>query len=115
MVDKCADCHKHHAESYRDSFHGKATKLGLGVAATCASCHTPHDMRHAKDPLSSVNPAHLKATCQQCHEGANDAFKAYAEANQIDLIVMSTHGRTGVQRLVMGSVAFMMFVSLRQR
>lgn len=29
----------------------------------------------------------------------------YAEANHIDLIVMSTHGRTGVQRWVMGSVA----------
>ncbi|MFN8493792.1 MAG: universal stress protein [Caldilineaceae bacterium] len=29
----------------------------------------------------------------------------YAEANGVDLIVMSTHGRAGVQRWVMGSVA----------
>ena len=30
---------------------------------------------------------------------------AYAEANEIDLIVMATHGRTGINRLVHGSVA----------
>lgn len=29
----------------------------------------------------------------------------YAEVNGVDLIVMSTHGRTGIQRWVMGSVA----------
>lgn len=29
----------------------------------------------------------------------------FAKANQIDLIVMSTHGRTGVRKLVAGSVA----------
>jgi cytochrome b subunit of formate dehydrogenase len=82
MVSKCEKCHAEQSRSYRDSFHGKATKLGLGVAATCASCHTPHDMRHAKDPLASVNPAHLKATCQQCHEGANDAFIQFLPHNE---------------------------------
>ncbi len=29
----------------------------------------------------------------------------YAKANQIDLIIMSTHGHTGMRRLVTGSVA----------
>ncbi|HET6453423.1 MAG TPA: universal stress protein [Armatimonadota bacterium] len=29
----------------------------------------------------------------------------YAHLNQVDLIVMSTHGRSGIQRLVYGSVA----------
>lgn len=34
-----------------------------------------------------------------------DGILAYAKENQIDLIVMSTHGRTGLARLVFGSVA----------
>lgn len=34
-----------------------------------------------------------------------DAIIEYADANQIDLIVIPTHGRTGFRRLVMGSVA----------
>jgi nucleotide-binding universal stress UspA family protein len=34
-----------------------------------------------------------------------DSILAYAVENAIDLIVMSTHGRTGLARLVFGSVA----------
>jgi nucleotide-binding universal stress UspA family protein len=34
-----------------------------------------------------------------------DAILAYAQEHQTDLIVMSTHGRTGLARLVFGSVA----------
>lgn len=34
-----------------------------------------------------------------------DSILAYAHENQIDMIVMSTHGRTGLARLVFGSVA----------
>lgn len=36
---------------------------------------------------------------------AADRIVDYAEAHAVDLIVMSTHGRTGVQRWLMGSVA----------
>jgi nucleotide-binding universal stress UspA family protein len=36
---------------------------------------------------------------------AADRIVDYAQAHDIDLIVMSTHGRTGVQRWLMGSVA----------
>jgi cytochrome b subunit of formate dehydrogenase len=74
MVSNCEKCHPAQSKSYRNSFHGKATKLGFGLAATCADCHTPHEMLHAKDPRSSVNPANLKATCERCHKGANDNF-----------------------------------------
>jgi cytochrome b subunit of formate dehydrogenase len=74
MVKNCEKCHESQSASYRHSFHGKATNLGFGLAAACADCHTPHEMLAAKDPRSSVNPAHLKATCEQCHPGANDGF-----------------------------------------
>ena len=35
----------------------------------------------------------------------SDAITAYAKSAQIDLIVMGTHGRTGVSHMLVGSVA----------
>jgi cytochrome b subunit of formate dehydrogenase/nitrate/TMAO reductase-like tetraheme cytochrome c subunit len=74
MADKCGECHEEQASTYRDSFHGKATRLGFTVAATCADCHTPHEMLPQKDPNSSVNAAHLESTCNRCHPNANAGF-----------------------------------------
>lgn len=34
-----------------------------------------------------------------------EVINRYAETNDIDMVVMGTHGRSGVDRLVMGSVA----------
>lgn len=39
------------------------------------------------------------------HPSAAGGIRAYAEEQEVDLIVMGTHGRRGVERLVMGSVA----------
>ena len=35
----------------------------------------------------------------------DQAVADYAEENDVDLIVLSTHGRSGVRRLLLGSVA----------
>jgi nucleotide-binding universal stress UspA family protein len=37
--------------------------------------------------------------------GVADAILEFAEANRIDLIAMCTHGRTGLARWTLGSVA----------
>jgi cytochrome b subunit of formate dehydrogenase len=74
MADKCGECHPSQAVSYRDSFHGKATRLGLEVAATCADCHTPHEMLPASDPKSSVHPANVGDTCAKCHGAVSASF-----------------------------------------
>ena len=43
-------------ENYSESIHGEAVlKKGLIVAATCASCHTPHNILPHTDPNSSIN------------------------------------------------------------
>jgi predicted CXXCH cytochrome family protein len=39
-------------------------------SAVCTDCHGVHDIRATNDPLSSVNPANLLATCQKCHPDA---------------------------------------------
>jgi predicted CXXCH cytochrome family protein len=73
MSDTCATCHTQRGGTYRDSFHGQATRLGF-PAATCASCHTPHDMQPADNPRSSVNPKNLAKTCAACHEAVSASF-----------------------------------------
>jgi len=55
-------------ENYSESIHGEAVlKKGLVVAATCASCHTPHNILPHTDPKSSINRRNIAATCTKCH------------------------------------------------
>ncbi len=71
---KCGTCHEELWETYLETYHGKVTNLGFGLTAKCSDCHTPHDMRPASDPASSVFPTNLVSTCAKCHEGANQNF-----------------------------------------
>jgi len=74
----CGNCHAALYESFHDSFHGKAGALGYTAVAMCADCHTPHHNLKPSDPNSSVNPAHLAATCGKCHAGeVNAAFLTF--------------------------------------
>ncbi len=80
----CGKCHKegspvqlqrnipenHILENYSESIHGEGLlKKGLIVAATCASCHTPHLILPHTDPRSSIARKNIAATCTQCHMG----------------------------------------------
>ena len=38
------------------------------------------------------------------HHGAADAILDYAQNNKVDLIIMSTHGRSGISRWAFGSI-----------
>ncbi len=66
--------------SYLDDFHGRTVNLfrekgGLSSnKAVCFDCHGIHNIRSVDDPLSSVYPDNLQATCQQCHEDATIRF-----------------------------------------
>lgn len=77
VVRECGACHERLIETYFETYHGKATELGYGIAAKCSDCHTAHAMLPADDTLSSVHPANLVETCGQCHEGANANFVQY--------------------------------------
>lgn len=65
--NECGTCHAKVYQSFHDSFHGKAGALGFTAVAICSDCHTPHHNLPPGDPRSSVNPAHLAATCGKCH------------------------------------------------
>ena len=85
IPDMCARCHADAAfmrrynpairvdqlAEYRTSVHGRrlAEQKDLKVA-TCASCHSPHSIRPASDPQSSVHPTRVVDTCGGCHANA---------------------------------------------
>ena len=51
-------------------------------------------------PRSGVQPE-----CRVHEGGVTDSILSFAAAQKVDLIVMGTHGRTGLSRVLMGSVA----------
>ena len=89
VPDLCGRCHREGEKAarrltaaedqivrnYTNSTHGKGLlESGLVVTATCTSCHTAHQPLPARDPNSSVNPAHIADTCGKCHEGIEKTF-----------------------------------------
>ncbi len=86
IVQLCSNCHASvtltknndlsvgFAESYKESYHGLATRSGSTTAANCGSCHGNHNIRNSSDPLSSINKNNLPETCGKCHPGATKTF-----------------------------------------
>lgn len=66
-------------------------------------------VRNAKHQLPLVAqhfvPEQLGATCLVRNGRAADVIVETAEKNRVDLIVLSTHGHTGLERLLLGSTA----------
>ena len=84
--DVCSRCHASErmntkynlpadrVKTFFDSYHGLASSYGSTLAANCASCHGYHKILASSDPASTINAAHLVATCGKCHPGANEKF-----------------------------------------
>lgn len=53
--------------AYAQSVHGQGTARGLAAAASCADCHSVHDLKSAADPESRIHPLNVATTCGQCH------------------------------------------------
>ena len=65
-------------ETYFESYHGKNMRLGYPEkVAGCADCHSSHNILPQKDTNSTVNAAHIAATCKQCHADAGDRFAKF--------------------------------------
>jgi len=77
ITQKCGRCHEDVAETYFETYHGKAARLGSGPAARCHDCHGAHDVLPPTDIHSSLSRENIVATCQQCHEEAHRRFAGY--------------------------------------
>jgi hypothetical protein len=76
-VDRCAACHEHYAESYYESYHGQAVRLGSTAAAACADCHGAHGIRPSREPAARTAAGNLVSTCSACHERVSAGFVGY--------------------------------------
>jgi nucleotide-binding universal stress UspA family protein len=91
-------------------FHAVGLAETYGASLTVVYVHTPGapgDKAHWRNQLEQVRPANPKiAVSHVLLEGdPADEITRYAADAGIDVIVIGTHGRTGVDRQEMGSVA----------
>lgn len=77
VVDGCGNCHVGLAETYYDSYHGKAALLGSEETAKCFDCHGSHEMVPLDSRLSPVHKLNLEETCAECHEETNANFAGF--------------------------------------
>lgn len=93
-------------EIYENSVHGKATKGGVYVAATCNDCHstegTSHKIFSPGNIDSSINHFNIPHTCGQCHKGVESDFNEgihgkLVERGETDAPVCThCHGEHGI-------------------
>ena len=90
-------------------FHALGMAETYGASLTVVYVHTPgsDDREHWRGQLEQVRPVNPKIPVSHVlleGDPAAEITRFAADAG-IDVIVIGTHGRTGVDRLVMGSVA----------
>ncbi|MFQ5945753.1 MAG: cytochrome c3 family protein [Anaerolineae bacterium] len=91
----CGVCHNPQTEEYEMSVHGVARARGDREAASCTDCHdSPHRLRQARDPGSSVYPLNLPRTCGRCHGDPELAKRHGIRATNVYQLYMdSIHGK----------------------
>jgi nucleotide-binding universal stress UspA family protein len=95
-------------------FHAIALAEKHGARLTIAYVYTPEPTgrdqtagrQHWQDQLKQIHPVDPRIPVQHVFLEGDPATEIlrHAENAGIDLIVMGTHGRTGLERLLMGSV-----------
>jgi len=81
--------------------------LGIDVRSTSIADELEREARNAVDAVEErANSASVPKTETVVDYGLpSDFIRTYAETNDIDLVVMGTHGRSGISRYLLGSVA----------
>jgi formate dehydrogenase gamma subunit len=91
MPTTCGKCHEnlditekyeilidHPIEIYESSVHGRASKGGVYVAATCNDCHstggTAHKIFSPGHEQSAINHFNIPSTCGKCHRNVESDF-----------------------------------------
>jgi predicted CXXCH cytochrome family protein len=78
-------------ELYKTSVHGQKLAAGDENVATCIDCHSVHNIRAVKNPLSPVYPTHIPDTCGRCHADAAKMAKYGIPTNQLEQYHISVH------------------------
>ncbi|MBE0647900.1 MAG: cytochrome c3 family protein [Bacteroidales bacterium] len=105
VTNQCGICHQKLAETYRETYHGKAYMLGDLDAARCSDCHGAHNILRVDNPNSMVGYKNIVNTCKKCHENASLEFTGYlthATHNDNPILFYSFWGMTSLLIVVFG-------------
>jgi nucleotide-binding universal stress UspA family protein len=83
---------------------GEAT-LGAEAASEAAEAERKEAMSYLEGVVRRLKAGNVSARWEVIEGIAGDVIVEYAHREGVDLIAMSTHGRSGLVRLVYGSVA----------
>jgi hypothetical protein len=137
-VTICGGCHKDKArmekygistqvfDTYLNDYHGRTVSLfqkegkTSSNKATCYDCHGVHNIRRPTDSLSSVYPANLQHTCQQCHTDASirfpQAWLSHTEISWEKTPLLFTIRGTYTWLLIPGTIgSFIVYIALDAR
>jgi cytochrome b subunit of formate dehydrogenase len=90
----CGSCHKAEVNEYRTSVHRLARLPGKQVAATCADCHTAHQVLSPADPECLVNRENIPDTCGRCHGDKTVVTADYVKLPiSLPSYTISVHGK----------------------
>ncbi len=81
-------------EKLKNSIHFQPSFNNQGPMADCITCHSVHDIKSVKDPLSKVYPTRITELCGSCHSSA-EFMKHYNPALPVDQVAKyktSVHG-----------------------
>ncbi len=109
ITEQCGRCHQHLAETYMETYHGKAYTLGYKEAAKCSDCHGAHKILNVKNPESEVSRQNILGTCQKCHPDARHRFTGFlthATHNNRDEYPALYYAFWGMTFLLIGVFAF---------
>jgi len=122
ITDQCGSCHQKLAETYKETYHGKAYLLGDLNAARCSDCHGAHKILNVNNPNSQVGYKNIVATCKKCHSNATLEFTGYlthATHNDNPVLYWAFWGMTSLLLAVFGFFGFHTLLwlprSLKQR
>lgn len=112
VVRLCASCHSSpeymrrfnpslatdQLAKYRTSQHGIRNAAGDAAVATCASCHTGHNIKRAAETTSSVNAVNIPSTCGRCHSDAVRMKPYGIPVTQVSDYEKSVHGKALLEK-----------------
>ena len=119
LPQTCGKCHEnldlikkhellldHPVTMYESSVHGRATKGGIYVAATCNDCHSTggsaHKILSPGHDDSAINHFNIPKTCGKCHKGVENDYwegihgKLAARGETDTPICTDCHGEHGI-------------------
>ena len=93
-----------HAELFSGTDSAAASQYDMKAMQNSAEAQVKKARKYLSNVAGACRADGLNVQTEVREASAPESIKAYATDNEIDLIVIGTHGRGGIQRMLVGSV-----------